>query len=110
MADNPSGITERSPPKLLLFTIFTFGFYWLVHVNRINREFRDYLDADYNPGMRTFMYIIPFVSFYAVWQMGQSANEVNEDINPGLAAVGFLIPLIGAFIVQPDINAKATGE
>lgn len=110
MSDNSSAITERSPPKLLVFTLFTLGLYWLVHVSRLNREFKEHLDAEYNAGMRTLSFLVPLANLYAVWQMGQTAHEVNEDINPGLAAVGFLIPLVGAFVIQPELNAVSTGE
>lgn len=110
MTADQSAITERSPPKLLVLTLFTLGIYWLVHISRINREFKRHLDADYNAGLRTFSFLIPLANFYTAWTMGQTAHEVNEEINPGLAAVGFLIPLIGAFVIQPELNAVANGE
>lgn len=102
-----SAITSRSPPKLIIFTILTLGFYWMYHLYRLNGEFKQATGAGYSPGLRTILFFIPFVNFYAAWQMGQAANQITSDVSPGLGAVGFLVPLVGAFLVQPKLNEVA---
>ncbi|UPW01708.1 DUF4234 domain-containing protein [Halorussus gelatinilyticus] len=107
MAETPNSVTKRSPVKLLVFTGITFGLYWLYYVHQVNKELKEASGASYSPGVRTLTFLIPFVNFYAVWQIGQTANEVTDDLSPGVAAIGLLVPLFGAFLMQPKFNEIA---
>ncbi|WP_267640674.1 DUF4234 domain-containing protein [Haloarchaeobius amylolyticus] len=110
MSHDTAALSKRSPPKILLFTIVTLGLYWLYYVHSLNTSFKQYLDAGYNPLVRTLMFLVPFVNLYAAWQVGQTATEVTDDLSTGLTAIGVLVPILGAFVIQPPINDLVDGE
>jgi hypothetical protein len=107
MSAETTALTERSPPKVLLFGVVTLGLYWLYYLHRLNRELKTATGAGYSPVVRTVLLVIPPVNLYAVWQMGQSAGEATDEVSPVVGAVGMLFPFLGAFLVQPKLDRLA---
>lgn len=98
-------LRERSPLLVIVFSILTFGLYFLYWFYDTNSQFKNELDDGSHPGLRTLALFVPILGFVAMYKHTKSAEAVTDGrdwLLPFLAYVVF--PPISWFVIQSDIN------
>jgi hypothetical protein len=108
VASRPIG-EQRSPGKVLLLSIVTFGIYGLVWTYKTYQETHDYLGE----GWTGIMGILPIISIANAWKIPSQVGQMytkDGQVPPVTGKTGFLvfIPIAGGFMwlwrVQGALN------
>lgn len=103
---------KRNPVLVLVFSIITFGIYFLVWFYKSNEELKTVSGEDFNSILWTLLFFIPLAGLVSVWKFGQhiEAAETKKKLQPRPALTTFLlmaIPLVqivGLPMTQAEIN------
>jgi uncharacterized protein DUF4234 len=100
----------RNPFLVFLWSLVTFGIYYVVWYYKINRELRDASGIDVSPGVAllavTLGWIVivpPFVSWYRTFQRIVEAQEragLTQEASPIL---GFILFVVAVFLVPVEV-------
>jgi hypothetical protein len=100
----------RNPLLVFLWSLVTFGIYYVVWYYKINRELRDASGIDVSPGVAllavTLGWIIlvpPFVSWYRTFERiveAQRSAGLTQEASPIL---GFILFVLAVFLVPVEV-------
>jgi Domain of unknown function (DUF4234) len=100
----------RNPFLVFLWSLVTFGIYYVVWYYKINRELRDASGIDVSPGVAllavTLGWIVivpPFVSWYRTFQRIVEAQQragLTQEASPIL---GFILFVVAVFLVPVEV-------
>lgn len=103
-----SAFQERSYGKMVLFFIFSFGFYGLYWIHQVHKQFANGTDAEFNPVGRTAGLLVPFYNLIVIWKLCQMASTIIDDQD---GAITFLLYLfvapVAVYVIQSAINEIA---
>ena len=105
-----AAVKIRNPLLVFLWSLVTFGIYYVVWYYKINRELRDAAGIDVSPGVAllaiTLGWIVlvpPFVSWYRTFQRivgAQRSAGLAQEASPTL---GFILFVIAVFLVPVEV-------
>ena len=103
---------KRNPVLVLVFSIITFGIYFLVWFYKSNEELKAVSGQPFNSILWTLLFLIPIGGLFSVWKFAQhiEAAETKKGLQPRPALTTFLlmaIPLVqivGLPMTQAEIN------
>jgi uncharacterized protein DUF4234 len=103
-------VKTRNPFLVFVWSIVTFGIYYLVWYYKINRELRDAGRIDVSPvvallavSIGWIVIVPPFVSWYRTFQRiatAQRASGTSGEANPIL---GFILYVIAVFLLPVEV-------
>ncbi|MBD3312956.1 DUF4234 domain-containing protein [Candidatus Woesearchaeota archaeon] len=106
----PGGIKKRNPILVLIFSLITFGIYFLYWLVKTTKELRGNTPAAPNPWI-IILFLIPFVNLiaglYYYWKYSKAINEITG-FNAILLFVLWILFFPAAQIIsQMQLNKKA---
>ena len=103
-------VKVRNPFLVFVWSLVTFGIYYLVWYYKINRELRDAAGIDVSPFVAVvaisigwLVIVPPFVSWYRTFQRiadSQRAYGLAHEVNPIL---GFILFVIAVFLLPIEV-------
>ena len=108
MSSEPSGFTNRSMGKSVLFMIVSLGLYGIYWIHQYHKELKAELGAEYNPTTRTVGLFIPLYNFLVMWKTSKD-TEAALDQSAGLMfALWLFLAPAWWFMLQSSINERAS--
>jgi Domain of unknown function (DUF4234) len=104
------GIKKRNPALVLIFSIITFGIYFLYWLVSTTNELRRNAKSAPNPWL-LLLFFIPFVNFIAIliyyWKYSKAINELTGFSAGGMFALWILLNPVAMVLTQIELNKKA---
>lgn len=98
-------LKQRSPLFVIVFSLLTFGIYFLYWFYDTNQQFKRKLPDGSHPGLRTLAMLVPIVNIVAMYKHAESASEVTDGHDWLLIFLAYLVfAPIAWFVIQSDIN------
>ena len=92
--------------RVLLLSIFSFGFYQIYWYYITSKLVKDFLEEDYSPGLRTLGLFVPILSWFMIYYLVDDISQLQEEadiespISPGWMLIlavftrGYIYPAI----------------
>jgi hypothetical protein len=104
-------IKKRNPWIVILLSLFTFGIYFIIWTVQTTKELRGNTKSAPNP-LLLFLMLVPivnfFVIFYYFWKYCKAINELTGFNNVLLFILYLVFTPVGMFLIQSELNKKAT--
>ncbi len=97
-------MTKRSVAAVIIFSIITFGIYWLYWLVKTKNEMNR-LGADIPTAL---LIIVPFAGIYWMWKFAGGVQHVTggKQSQGTVFILMWLLNLIGVAIVQSELNTS----
>ena len=96
---------ERSPVLAAVLGVVTFGIYYLYWYYDVSQQFKEKLNDDSHPGLRTLAVFVPLVNLVSLYKFSKSSEEATGGQQWLLIFLAYLVFAPAAvFVVQSDIN------
>lgn len=98
-------LRQRNPLLVIVFSLLTFGLYYLYWFYDTNAQFKRKLEDGSNPVLRTFAVMVPMLNIVAMFKHSKSSQDATGGHDWLLTFLAYLVfPPIAWFVVQSDIN------
>jgi hypothetical protein len=103
-------VKNRNPFLVFIWSIATFGIYYLVWYYKINRELRDAGRVDVSPfvallavSIGWIVIVPPFVSWYRTFQRIAAAQRTAGTRGEANPILGFILYVIAVFLLPVEV-------
>jgi hypothetical protein len=103
-------VKNRNPFLVFIWSIATFGIYYLVWYYKINRELRDAGRVDVSPfvallavSIGWIVIVPPFVSWYRTFQRIAAAQRTAGTHGEANPILGFILYVIAVFLLPVEV-------
>jgi hypothetical protein len=100
----------RNPFLVFIWSLITFGIYYLVWYYKVNRELRDAAGIDVRPFVAViaisigwFVLVPPFVSWYRTFQRIAAAQRQAGTAHEANPILGFILFVIAVFLLPIEV-------
>ena len=108
MSSGSGSFEKRSPVKVILFGLITFGLYALYWAHQVNKQFESADPSGQSAVVRTVLLIVPVVNLYGFWVFaGSAARHAPSQSQIVYFLTNLVLPPIGWYLVQSGINEVA---
>lgn len=104
-------IKKRNPWIVIVLSLFTFGIYFVIWTIQTTKELRGNTTSAPNP-LILLLFLVPVVNFFAIfyyfWKYCKAINELTGFNNILLFILYLVFSPVAMFMIQSELNKKAT--